>query len=56
MINCFITLDVCVMILMPLHLSWLLVLGLFKEYYLQILNVCPLDYLAFAVSGKVGIP
>ena len=35
---------------------WLvLVLGLYKEDYLQILNVCPFDYTAFAVSGKVGI-
>ena len=22
----------------------------------QFLNVCPFDYMAFAVSGKVGIP
>ena len=32
--------------------------GLHKEDYLQIkfLNVCPFDYKAFVVSGKVGIP
>ena len=34
---------------------WLLVRGLYKEVYLLILNVCPFDYTAFAVSRKVGI-
>ena len=43
-------------ILLPLHFGWLLVLGLYKEDYLQILNVCPFDNTAFVVSGKVGIP
>ena len=31
----------------------LLVLSLYKENYLHILNVCPFDYMAVAVSGKV---
>ena len=49
--------HVCVIILWPLRFGWLLVLGLCKEDYLQLhLNVCPCDYTAFAVSGKVGIP
>ena len=52
----FITLDVCVMISWARCFCWLLVLGLYKEDYLQIFNVCPFDYMAFAVSGKVGIP
>ena len=30
-----------------------LVLSLYKEDYLQILNVCPFYYTAVAVSGKV---
>ena len=33
--------------------GWLLVLSLYKEVYLQILNVCPFDCTAVAVSGKV---
>ena len=40
-------------ILLPLRFGWLLVLSLYKEDYLQILNVCPFDYTAVAVSGKV---
>ena len=39
--------------LLPLHFGWLLVLSLYKEDYLQILNVCPFDYTAVAVSWKV---
>ena len=35
-------------------LGWLLVCCLYKEVYLQILNVCPFDYTAVAGSGKVG--
>ena len=30
--------------------------GLYKEDYLQFLNVCPFGYTAFAISGKVVIP
>ena len=26
------------------------------ELFTKFLNVCPFDYTAFAVSGKVGIP
>ena len=41
--------------LWPLRLGWLLVCCLYKEVYLQFfLNVCPFDYTAVAVSGKVG--
>ena len=40
-------------ILWPLRFGWLLVLGLYKEDYLQILNVCPFDYTAVAVGGKI---
>ena len=45
-------------ILWPLHFGWLLILSLYKEDYLQTLNVYPCDYMntAFAVSGKVGNP
>ena len=43
-------------IFMTSHFGWLLVLSLHKEDYLQILNVCPFDYTAVAVSGKVGYP
>ena len=45
------------MILWPLRFGWIFVLGLYKEIYLQFfLDVCPFDYTAFVVSGKVGIP
>ena len=44
------------MILWHPRFGWLLILGLYKDDYLQILNVCPFDYTAFAFSGKVGIP
>ena len=38
-------------------LLWLvLILSLYKEDYLQIFNVCPFDYTALAVSGKVWYP
>ena len=43
-----------VSILWPLRLGWLLVCCLYKEVYLQILNVCPFDYTAVAGNGKVG--
>ena len=33
-----------------------LVLSLYKEDYWQIFNVCPLDYTAVVVSGKVKCP
>ena len=36
--------------LWPLHLGWLLVCCLYKEVYLQILNVCHFDYTAVAGS------
>ena len=39
--------------LWPLRFGWLLVLSLYKEDYLQFLNVCPFDYTAVAGSGKV---
>ena len=42
-------------ILWSIRLGWLLVRGLYKEDYLLILNVCPFDYTAFAVSRKVRI-
>ena len=41
---------------MTSRMCWLLVLGLYKEDYLQCENVCPFDNTAFVVSGKVGIP
>ena len=44
----------CTTFLWPLRFGWMLVLSLYKEDYLQILNVCPFDYTDFAVSGKVG--
>ena len=37
-----------------LCLVWMFVCCLYKEVYLQILNVCPFDYTAVAGSGKVG--
>ena len=37
-----------------LCLGWLLVCRLYKEVYLQILNVCPFDCTAVVGSGKVG--
>ena len=43
----------CTIFLWHLRFGWLLVLSLYKEDYLQILNVCPFDYTAIAVSGKV---
>ena len=39
---------------MTCPLGWLLVCCLYKEVYLQFLNVCPFDYTAVAGSGKVG--
>ena len=35
-------------VLLPLRVGWMLVLGLQKEDYLYILNVCPFDYTAVA--------
>ena len=43
-------------ILLLIRLGWLLVLGLYKEGYLLIFNVCLFDYTAFVISRKVGIP
>ena len=40
-------------ILWLLRFGLLLVLSLYKGGYLQFLNVCPFDYTAVAVSGKV---
>ena len=40
--------------LLPLRLVWLLVCCLYKEVYLQILDVTPFDYTTVAESGKVG--
>ena len=40
--------------LWPLRLGRLLVCCLYKEVYVQILNVCSFDYTAFSGSGKVG--
>ena len=37
-----------------LHLGWLSVCCLYKEVYLQFLNVCPFDYTVVAGTGKVG--
>ena len=42
--------------MLPLHFGWLLLLSLYKEDYLQIFNVCPFDYTAFAVSGQDLVP
>ena len=43
--------------LWPLRFGLLFVLGLHKrDFFLQILNACPFDYIAFVVGGKVGIP
>ena len=41
--------------LWPLRFGWLLVLGLYKEDSLQMLNMCPVDYTAFVVGGKAEI-
>ena len=44
-------------ILLPFHFDWILILSLYKEEYLQIfIFVCPFDYTAFVVSGKVWYP
>ena len=42
-------------LLQSLIFDWLLVLSLNKEVWTiyKFLNVCPFDYMAFAVSGKV---
>ena len=37
----------------PLSLVWLLVCSLYKKDYLQILNVCHIDYTAVVGNGKV---
>ena len=39
----------------PLWLAVVLCLHM-KDYLQFFLNVCPFDYTAFVVSGKVGIP
>ena len=46
----------CTMFSWPLRFGWLLVLGLYKDDYVQILNVCTFDYTVFEISGKVEIP
>ena len=43
-----------VSIFMTSPFGLLLVCCLYKEVYLQILNVCPFDYTGVAGSGKVG--
>ena len=40
-------------IILYLRFCLVLVLSLFKKDYLQIFNVCPFDYTAVVVSGKV---
>ena len=50
------TKSLCTKFLWPFRFGLLLVLSLYQEDYLQILNVCPFDYTAFVVSGKVGYP
>ena len=45
-------LYLCTTFLCPLRFCWLLVLSLYKEDYLQILNACPFDNTAVAVSRK----
>ena len=40
---------------LPLCFSWLLILGLYKEGYIQKVNVCAFDCTAFALSGKDNI-
>ena len=52
----YITIHVCEPHFYDLRLGWLLVLSLYKEDYLHILNVCPFDYTAVAVNWKVEIP
>ena len=44
------------MILWPLCFGWLLVLGLYKEDYLQIFKRVSFQSQALAVYGNVGIP
>ena len=46
------TLRVSIFMTSPLGVA--VVCCLYKEVYLQILNVCPFDYTAVARSGKVG--
>ena len=43
----------CTSFLLPLHLSLLLFLS---RIIYKVLNVCPFDFTAFAVSVKVGYP
>ena len=49
-------LYMCTAFLLPLRVSLLLVLSLYKEDYLQFIDLRPSDYTAFVVSGKVGNP
>ena len=53
----FITFHVCVVIFMasPLGLA-VGPRGFIMMIIYKYLNVCPLDYTAFAVTGEVGIP
>ena len=46
----------CTTCLWPLHFGWLLVLSLYKEDYLQILNVCPFYFNFFCSSWEGFVP
>ena len=46
----------CTVFLLALHFGLLLVPSLYMVDNLQIFIVCPFDYTAVAVSGKVGYP
>ena len=51
-----IALNDSVMILWPLCCDWMLALGLYKEYYFQILKCMSFWLRIFCVNGKVCIP
>ena len=48
-IYCFVTLDVCVIILLTLRFGWMLVLSLYKEDYLQFLALLVETSRAYAI-------
>ena len=50
----FIAYAVCVLILLPLHLVWLLVCCLYKEVYFQISICVSFDCTVVAGSSKAG--
>ena len=39
----------------PLSLVWMFIGCVYKDVYLQVLNVCPFDYIVDVDSGKVGL-